>query len=134
MNEQKLIIKFPEAGDLFDPTFLDSDAEPMLILPEFESWDMGLELNEKEGHTFWQPGEVLQFRGVVNGVTVWIEQACGRMSLNGKTGYRVAFGAHPEYPPMVDVREAARLIKENVPPTKYVRVTPEEWAARRGGG
>ena len=118
-----------EAGDLFDPS-LGGDVEPMLILPEFKSWDLGLILNEREGHTFWQPEEILQFRGVVNGVTVWIEKVTGRYGLNGKSGYRVAFGEHPTYPPMVDVREAARLIKANVPPTEYVKVTPEEWAAR----
>lgn len=129
----ELIIKFPEAGDLFDVRDVYPDSEPELILPGFESWDMGLEINRKEGHDFWKPGEVVQFRGVVNGVMVWIEMASGRMGLNGKTGYRVAFGERPEYPPMVNVEEAARLIKENVPPTEYVQVSREEWDARREG-
>lgn len=129
----KLIIKYPEAGDLFDPRDMYPESEALLILPGFESWDQGLEVNRREGHNFWKPGEVIQFRGVVNGVMVWIEMVSGRLGLNGKTGYRVAFGDHPEYPPMINVDEAARLIRENVPPTEYVRVTPEEWAARREG-
>ena len=124
-----MMIKFPEAGDLFDPD--PGTVEPMLILPEFQSWDLGLILNEREGHTFWKAGELLQFCGVVNGLRVWIEQANGRMKLNGSAGYRVAFGDHPEYPSMVDVREAARLIRENVPPTVYVHVNRDDWDARR---
>lgn len=126
----KMIIKFPDAGDLFEPLPM-SDAEPRLILPGFQFWDVGLMLNEREGDAYYKPDEIIQFHGFVRGVEVWIEMTSGRYGLDGRSGYRVAFGSHPDYPPMVDVREAARLIRENVPPVEYVKVTPEEWAHRR---
>lgn len=123
----------PDVGDIFDPGSVmknAGDVEPMLILPEFQSWDLGLILNEREGHTFWQPFELLQFHGIVRGVEVWIEAAKGRMG-RGKTMYRIAFGKRPEYPEQVDVWEASRLLKEHIPPMEYVHVSREEWDTRR---
>lgn len=126
----KIWIMGPDAGDIFD---LGREAEKGLILPGFQSWDVGLILNEKDGTEFWRPFEIMQFHGFVRGVEIWIEVAGGRMGWNGQNRYRVAFGPRPNYPEKVDVYEASRLIKENVPPQEYVRVTPEEWAHRRDG-
>lgn len=122
-----------DVGDVFNPS-LDGEHSDYacLILPDFQSWDLGLILNEREGHTFWKPFEMLQFHGIVRGVEVWIEAAKGRMG-RGKTMYRVAFGSVPEYPEQMDVWEAARLLKEHIPPMEYVHVSEEEWNARRDG-
>jgi hypothetical protein len=133
MNNNTLI-RFPDVGDIFNPS-MDADVKDQtnmeLILPGFQSWDVGEILNEREGHTFWQPGEMVQLHGLVRGVEVWIELIRGRMAFNRVRGYRVAFGPQPDYPEQVDIFEAARLLKENIPPMEYVRVTPEDWARRR---
>ena len=119
-----------DVGDLCDPAVLGSNAEPMICLAGLDVVDVGLIANKREGHEFWKEGEVLQWHGIVRGVEIWVQQIHGRLA-NGWTSYRVGFGLCPEYPPMVDVREASRLLRENVPPEEYVHVSPEEWAARR---
>ena len=129
----------PDAGDIFDPYEIIRTCHPpvpgnrVLILPEFSVVDLGLLLNEKEGSDFWKAGECIQFHGCVRGVEVWIQEYTGRMSIFTDPSYRVAFGANPEYPPMISVDEASRLIKANIPPIEYVHVTPEMWAHRRDG-
>jgi len=87
-------------------------ANNSLVLDGFESFDMGLHLNEVEGHSFWQSGEVVQYRGFINGMRVYIERAIGRMGFCGKPAYRVGFGDAPGYPAQINQDEAVKLLQE----------------------
>lgn len=137
MDELKIV--FPDAGDIFDPGKIFRFGHPEtvgnrgLILPEFSVLDIGLYLNEQQDTDFWKPGECIQFHGVVRGVEIWVQEFTGRMSIFTDPSYKVAFGPNPEYPTMMSVDEAAKLIKANIPPVEYVHVTKEEWDHRRDG-
>lgn len=89
------------------------------VLPEidmsgFEAFDMGLEVNRLDGCEFWQPGEVMQYRGWVNGVQVWIERRAGRVSCNGSPMFVLGFGDCPVRTPQVNLQKAVEMIRKEL--------------------
>jgi hypothetical protein len=122
-----------DAGDIWDLSLNDEPGQRGLVLPgsEIQVLDVGLYLNEIEGHEYWKEHECTQFHLFVRGMEVWVLEFRGRTSVYSDPSYKVAFGAQPEFSVMLSIDEAHELLLKTLPPIEYVRVTPEEWAARR---
>lgn len=62
---------------------------PVQQSEQWEFHDLGLILNEREGHTFWKKGEIVQSQAIINGFEVLVVKHSGKagsmygVSING---------------------------------------------------